>query len=117
MQGQSPFIINTGLIYTNDKKGLGLSILYNRVGRRIAFVGTNGYQDIYENPRSILDFQISKRIFENGEIKLNISDIFNQNAAFYQDFNRSKKYEIGEDKLITGIKYGTNFSLSFSYKF
>lgn len=117
MQGQSPFIINTGLIYTNDKKGLGLSILYNRVGRRIAFVGTNGYQDIYENPRSILDFQISKRLFENGEIKLNISDIFNQNAAFYQDFNRSKKYEIGEDKLITGIKYGTNFSLSFSYKF
>lgn len=117
MQGQSPFIINTGLMYTNEDNGFGMSLLFNRIGRRIAFVGTNGYQDIYENPRSVLDFQVSKRVFKNGEVKLNVSDIFNQNAIFYQDFNRSKKYEETEDKLITGIKYGTNFSLSFSYKF
>lgn len=117
MQGQSPFIINTGILYNNKESGLGMSLMFNRIGRRIAFVGTNGYQDIYENPRSVLDFQISQRLFKNGELKLNVSDILNQNATFYQDFNRSGKYEESEDKLITGIKYGTNFSLSFSYKF
>jgi outer membrane receptor protein involved in Fe transport len=117
MQGQSPYLINAGLIYQNEEKGFGVSLMFNRIGRRIAFVGTNGYQDIYENPRSILDFQITKRILKNGELKLNISDIFNQKAVFYQDFNLSKKYEEGVDKQITGIKYGRNITLSFLYNF
>jgi len=117
MQGQSPYIINTGLIYYNEDKGFGASVMFNRIGRRIAFVGTNGYQDIYENPRSILDFQVTKKILkEKAEIKLNVSDIFNQSAVFYQDFNGSKKYEETEDKKITGIKYGSNYSLSISIK-
>lgn len=117
MQGQSPYLINAGLIYQNNEKGFGASILFNQIGRRIAFVGTNGYQDIYENPRSVLDLQVTKRIIKNGELKLSISDIFNQNAIFYQDFNHSKKFEASEDKQITGIKYGRNMSLSFSYSF
>jgi TonB-dependent receptor len=119
MQGQSPYLINGGLVYQNDDKGFGASLLVNRIGRRIAFVGTNGYQDIYENPRTVLDLQLAKTVFKNknGEIKINASDIFNQNAIFYQDFNRSKKYEAEEDKVIQGIKYGRNFSISFSYKF
>ncbi len=119
MQGQSPYLINGGLVYQNDKYGFGASLLVNRIGRRIAFVGTNGYQDIYENPRTVLDFQLVKTVFKNkqGEIKLNASDIFNQNAIFYQDFNHSKKYEATEDKVIQGIKFGRNFSFSFAYKF
>ncbi len=119
MQGQSPYLINGGLVYQNDSIGFGASLLVNRIGRRIAFVGTNGYQDIYENPRTVLDFQLVKTVFKNknGEIKLNASDIFNQNAIFYQDFNRSKKYEADVDKVIQGIRYGRNFSLSFAYKF
>ncbi len=117
MQGQSPYLINAGLVYQNDSLGFGASLMFNRIGRRIAFVGTNGYQDIYENPRSILDFQVSKRIFKKGELKFNISDIFNQRAVFYQDFNLSKKYEESVDKEITGIRYGRNVTLSFSYNF
>jgi len=117
MQGQSPYLINAGLIYQNDTLGFGVSLMYNKIGRRIAFVGTNGYQDIYENPRNILDFQVTKRILKKGELKLNVSDIFNQRSIFYQDFNRSKKYEASEDKEINGIKYGRNITLSFAYNF
>ena len=117
MQGQSPYLINAGFMYQNDTIGFGISLMYNRIGRRIAFVGTNGYQDIYENPRDILDFQITKRILKKGELKLNVSDIFNQRAVFYQDFNRSKKYEETEDNEINGIKYGRNITLSFAYNF
>ncbi len=117
MQGQSPYLINAGFMYQNDSLGFGVSLMYNKIGRRIAFVGTNGYQDIYENPRNILDFQVTKRIFKKGELKLNVSDIFNQRAVFYQDFNRSKKYEETEDNEINGIKYGRNITLSFAYNF
>lgn len=117
MQGQSPYLINGGLIYQNEKHGFGLSLMYNRIGRRIAFVGTNGYQDIYENPRNVMDFQVTKTLFKNGELKLNASDLFNNQAVFYQDFNLSKKFEAGTDKVINSIRYGRTFSLSFSYKF
>jgi hypothetical protein len=117
MQGQSPYVINGGLQYMNSDKGFGVSVLVNRVGRRIAFVGTNGYQDIYENPRTILDFQITKTLFKNGELKFNASDLLNQRAVFYQDFNRSGKYEETEDNRINGVRFGRNLSLSFSYKF
>ena len=116
MQGQSPYIINCGLQYVNQKSGIGLSILYNKVGRRIFLVGTNGYLNVYEAPRNMLDIQITKNIAKRGEIKLNINDVFNQSANFYQDQNRSKKYEADKDSRIIGIKYGTNVSLSLSYK-
>jgi outer membrane receptor protein involved in Fe transport len=118
MQGQSPYLINSGLIYQSEKTGLGFSVMYNRIGRRIAFVGTNGYQDIYENPRNVMDVQVSKRLLKNkAELKLNVSDLFNNPGVFYQDFNMSKKYEPSEDKQIMGVKYGRNVSLSFSYTF
>jgi TonB-dependent receptor len=117
MQGQSPYIINAGIQYQNDSIGLGISLLYNKIGRRIFLVGSNGYRNIYEAPRDLFDIQISKKIFKNGEIKFNINDVFNQMNVFYQDQNDSKKYEEDEDTRITGIKFGTNYSLSLSYKF
>ncbi len=117
MQGQSPYIINAGIQYQNDSIGLAISLLYNKIGRRIFLVGSNGYRNIYEAPRDLFDIQISKKIFKNGEIKFNINDVFNQMNVFYQDQNDSKKYEEDEDTRITGIKFGTNYSLSLSYKF
>lgn len=117
MQGQSPYIINCGIQYQNDSIGLGISLLYNKIGRRIFLVGSNGYRNIYEAPRDLFDIQITKKIFKNGEIKFNINDIFNQMSVFYQDQNDSKRYEEDEDTRITGIKFGTNYSLSLSYKF
>lgn len=117
LQGQSPYIVNTGMQYAEQDLGLNISLLFNRIGRRIAQVGSNGYLDIYEAPRSLVDLQISKRIFKNGEIKFNASDILNQHITFYQDQNSSGKYEKGIDTEITDMKLGSTYSLSFSYKF
>lgn len=39
MQGQSPYLINTGLFYNNTEKGWNAAILYNRIGKRIIGVG------------------------------------------------------------------------------
>jgi len=117
MQGQSPYIINAGIQYLNNNIGLGVSLLYNKIGRRIFLVGSNGYRNIYEAPRDLFDIQITKRFLKNGEVKFNINDIFNQESVFYQDQNESKKYEEDKDTKITGIRYGANYSLSISYKF
>jgi hypothetical protein len=62
------------------------TLLFNQVGRRILFVGDKAVPDIWENPRPLLDIQLAQKILKRkGEIKVNVSDIFNVRAYFYHD--------------------------------
>lgn len=125
LQGQSPYLINGGLQYSSDK--WSVNALYNRIGRRINIVGFGqfvnnefqaDYPDIYENPRDVIDFQISRSFpKKNVEFKLNVGDILNQKRVLYQDVNLDKKYTPADDQTISTIRYGTNISFSFTYKF
>lgn len=117
MQGQSPYLINAGLMYTEGKSGFGVNLVYNRIGKRIYQVGNSGYLSIEESPRNLLDLQISKKVFERGEIKLTVSDIFNEPGIFYQDQNQNGRYAADIDSGISNYNYGVNYSLSVSYKF
>ncbi|ASZ09843.1 outer membrane beta-barrel protein [Chitinophaga pendula] len=115
MQGQSPYLVNAGLQFDHESTGTNASLLFNRIGRRIAQVGNSGYPSIWENPRSLLDFQVSQRIFKNAELKIGISDILNQRGIFYQDIDDNKKFNEGKDYLINRFNYGTNYSISVSF--
>lgn len=117
MQGQSPYVINAGFQYLNTKPGLGINLIYNRIGTRIFQVGNQGYLSILEAPRNLVDLQISKRIFEKGEIRLNVNDLLNQAAVFYQDQDGNNRYDNGTDSRISSTLTGTNISASISYKF
>lgn len=118
LQGQSPYIINFGLTYTEPVHQFGLGVFFNQIGRRIDAIGDQTYPDIYEDKRPLLDAQISKQIFKGGSLKLNVSDILAKDLVFYQDLNDNKKFDDnGDDTVITKQKFGTNFSLSFSYNF
>lgn len=117
MQGQSPYVINAGFQYLNTKPGLGINLIYNRIGTRIFQVGNQGYLSILEAPRNLVDLQISKRIFEKGEIRLNVNDLLNQAAVFYQDQDGNNRYDSGTDSRISSTLTGTNISASISYKF
>lgn len=118
MQGQSPYLINAGVQYDLEKYGLNTTVLFNQIGRRIAFVGGGDQPPIWENPRPLLDFQIAKKVLKGkGELKLNISDIINKRAIYYTDLNDNKKYDTQTDALAINRKYGTNFSISFGYNF
>jgi hypothetical protein len=117
MQGQSPYIINGGLQYTDDQTGLSFTGLVNRIGHRIALVGFQGYPDIYENGRTVIDLQVAKRLFKDrGEVKLNVGDILNQRAIFYQNTGDITKRSFKEstDNVWNSFRYGTNVSLTFS---
>ena len=117
MQGQSPYLINATLQYDVEKYGITTTALFNRIGRRILLVGGDaGLAPVWENPRSVIDFQIAKKVSKNkGEVKLNVSDILNQQAIFYYKA-KDEKY-LSTDPFFKKIKAGTNFSLSFSYNF
>jgi outer membrane receptor protein involved in Fe transport len=119
MQGQSPYLINFSLQYNHTKSNTNATLLFNQIGRRIFLVGNEFAQlpNIFEAPRPILDFQIAHNIIKNGELKLGIKDIFNSTGIYYQDINQNKKYNKNTDNLSIKYKYGTNFSLSFNWKF
>lgn len=117
LQGQSPYLVNVGLQYDLEKIGLSSTLLFNQIGRRILFVGNAEIPNVWEAPRPLLDLQIAKKILKKkGEIKLNISDIFNQQANFYHDLDNNKKYAAhSKDVLSISRNYGTNFTIAFSY--
>jgi len=118
MQGQSPYLLNAGIQYDVEKYGLSTTLLFNQIGRRIAFVGGSDQPPIWENPRPLLDFQVAKKVLKNkGEVKLNFADIFNKEAIFYTDLNDNKKYDKTSDAFSIKRKYGTNVSISFGYNF
>lgn len=94
MQGQSSYLINTGIFYKNAKQRLNISLLYNRIGKRIVGVGrtegttegdTNArVPDSYEMPRDAFDITASKNIGEHWEIKANVKDLLAQKISYKQ---------------------------------
>jgi TonB-dependent receptor len=117
LQGQSPYIINTGLQYYDSEKSQGISISLNKIGRRIYLVGNLAEPSIWENPRTVIDAQISKTFFKRLEVKFNVKDVLANNFLFYQDINNDGKYNKDLDNLMTNIYSGRSFSLSINYKF
>ncbi len=118
MQGQSPYLLNASLQYDVEKYGLSTTLLFNQIGRRIAFVGGTDQPPIWENPRPVMDFQVGKKILKSkGELKFNVADILNRQVIFYNDLDGNKKYNDGTDAFAIKRKYGTNVSLTFGYNF
>ena len=116
MQGQSPYLINASLQYDVEKLGLNTTLLFNQIGRRILYVGSNDYPPVWEHPRALLDFQIAKKVLKRkGEVKLNISDLLNQVAYYYHDLNNDGEFDKSKDAISIARKYGTNVSISFAY--
>jgi hypothetical protein len=81
LQGQSNYVLNGGLNLHKGKNTFNIS--YNRVGDRISAVGFQGYDDIFENSRDIIDVVFLRKVGK-GEIKLAVGDILTQPSVYYQ---------------------------------
>lgn len=127
MQGQSPYLINTGLFYQNPDWGLGGALLYNRIGKRIIGVGHNtgtseagdvrNIPNSYEMPRNSLDLSFCKK-FGKWELKASIRDILAERVLFKQFeeviIDGSKRTV---EEVTRSFKPGRTYSLSINYKF
>ena len=99
LQGQSPYSINAGIFFEDKELGLQANLLYNVIGKRIAFVGTDDNPDIYEMSRHVLDFNIQYRFKKNVELSLSANDLINQPFLFLQDGNQDKKWNRKTDQV------------------
>jgi hypothetical protein len=120
VQGQSPYLINGGLQYSSRSSGWNATLLYNRVGNRLALVGYQslGFPDVYENPRDVIDIQVSKKILnKKGEVKLTLSDLLNQSLLLYENVDDSRIYKKGTDRVFSSFKPGSVVTVGFTYDF
>jgi TonB-dependent receptor len=122
LQGQSPYVLNAGIQFDNEEFGWSASLVANRIGRRIAYVGVDPKfgdtrQDIFEAPRTVVDFQVGKTIGKLN-LKFTIGDLLRHDLVYYQDANANGKYNAeGGDRLMFKFKNGTSMSLSAGYNF
>ncbi len=121
LQGQSPYIINSGIMYVDKKYNYSASVMLNRIGPRIAYVGNYLFQEIWEGSRTVLDMQLTKGLMKDRlEMRLNIRDMLakSQPLVFYQNFdNKPFSYRNGNYSDFWRSRLGTTFTFQLSYKF
>lgn len=129
MQGQSPYLINTGIFYKNAPLKMDIALLYNRIGKRIICVGrsegstgddsNSRVPHSYEMPRNTIDFSLAKKFGEHLELKLNVRDLLAE-KIYYKQF-ADVTYSDGSKKEVEEIarcyKPGRNIGLQAIYKF
>jgi outer membrane receptor for ferrienterochelin and colicin len=115
LQGQSPYVINFALGYSNKENGWDGNLIFNRFGDRIFAVGNTNFPTIYELARNQIDFTVSKSI-KNTTYKLGVSNLLNDKFRFFQDTNVDNKINSSDDPIWV-YQNGVLFNLSVIYKF
>lgn len=119
LQGQSPYIINAGIMYQDKKKGNIVNLAYNIFGERIAYVGNAIFPTVYEMPRHSLDLTFIKEINRRLSVKFGVSDLLNYKYQLWQDTDNNGKIDTKTDRTdhqLIQNRRGQMFNLSVSYK-
>ena len=113
LQGQSPYLINSGLNYSSSDIGLQTGLFFNVQGKTLEVVGTGIVPDVYTKPFSSLNFTFNKSFGEDkkSNIDVKVSNILNS--------KRESVYESYKTTSQTFSRYqpGTEISIGYSYKF
>lgn len=96
MQGQSPYIINIGTYY-QSQKGTMVSLMYNRIGKRIIFTGNDKTPHYWELPYNSLDLTFAQKINKYIEVKFGVKDIIagKQRVVLYDGLvDKGTEYDV-----------------------
>lgn len=113
MAGQSPYVINGGITYTNNKAGLNAGVFYNVKGKTLSVVGIGLQPNVYIHPYHSLSFSINKSFGKenNATVDLKVSNVLGSAKESY--FHSYK----ADPRIYSSVNPGTSFSLGFGYKF
>ena len=94
MYGQSPYIINAFLNFSNSKLGLTFNSSYNVQGKKLAVIGVGGLPDVYEQPFHSLNMKITKTIGadRNWKVGLQAKNILmSTRLKMYESYNSTSQ--------------------------
>ncbi|MDA0732919.1 MAG: carboxypeptidase-like regulatory domain-containing protein [Bacteroidetes bacterium] len=97
--GQSPYIINNTLNYTNDSLGLSINTGFNISGPKLVLITPGGTPDVYDQPRASVDLSVNKSIGNRFTLKLKAQNLldsqFRQTYDFKGDVYNFQTYTTG----------------------
>jgi outer membrane receptor for ferrienterochelin and colicin len=108
MFGQSPYIVNAFLGYVNDSLGLQANLNFNVAGKKLALVTRGATPNVFEQPRPLLDFNVSKTLSKHWSIKVAASNLLNPETKRTYDY-KSTEYVFQQYQI------GRTYSLGISY--
>ena len=113
LQGQSPYIVNTGLNYNLFEKTIEVGLFYNVQGRALQVIGVGSIPDVYTEPFHSLNLNLSKGFGENKNttVSLRVQNLLNDVIESRFD------YFGNTDFLFSSLKPGVNATLRLNYKF
>ena len=83
-------------------------ISYNVFGPRLSEIGKEGVPDIYEQPRHMLNFRVSKKMGRNLEWSVEMQNLLNTR------FEKSQNFK-GEKYITEGYQLGRTFNIGMSW--
>lgn len=119
LQGQSPYIVNAGMFYQNEKNGFQGSLLYNVSGPRMYAIGTNdaGGESLGEMQFQSFDFTLSKTFFKHYGLNIGVQNMLNSRVWFMKDSNRDNEFSSKNDKDFRTFYPGRYYTVGVKIKF
>ncbi|MFK7810644.1 MAG: TonB-dependent receptor [Saprospiraceae bacterium] len=107
MYGQAPYVANALVSYR--KRGWSANVSYNVVGPRITYITIGGTPNIYEMPRHLVNFNVSKEINDHFTLRLATNNLLNA------EFREVMTHE-GQEYAAQTFRSGVNASIGLSYR-
>lgn len=107
-QGQAPYIINAILSYINPENGWEIALAYNVSGQKLYNISLFATPDVYEQPISLLNFKVAKRLNQNFQVSVTAQNLLNARSQKTLTFN-------GQDYVAESYTLGRTFGLTLNY--
>ena len=75
MVGQAPYVLNTGVTYASRGGGTSATLLFNRVGERIAAAGASPLPDVIDLPRNVLDLSLRSQLLNGTTLRFDLKNL------------------------------------------
>jgi outer membrane receptor protein involved in Fe transport len=113
LQGQSPYMINSGLNFKINKSNLEGGLFYNVQGKTLEVVGIGIVPDVYSEPFHSLNYSMQKSFGKDQRqsIKLTVDNLLGDiRESFYSFYDQPELH-------FSRFKPGTSFTLAYNLKF
>jgi outer membrane cobalamin receptor len=96
LEGTASYVVNAGLYYDQPKWRTKVSVIYNVLGQRLVFAGTQLFPATYELPRHTIDLTLRQPVGKFLELRMGVQDLLNQPRKLYRDYDRDERYDPGK---------------------
>ena len=120
MAGQSPWVINAGISYSNkelgkkeNKIGIDVGVFYNVKGPTLYIVGSGIFPDVYTDPFHGLNFGLNVAFGKDQKMSIdfNAENLIGDFVYhYYTSYN-------AQDQTFQKMLPGRKFSIGFKYRF